>query len=168
MKLKLTKQARKPRFKNRRLFKQILQHAVLETGLDNTGAVNTGELHVVLVGPRKMRRLNRTFLGHDRVTDVIAFDLTPEAEQLWTGEADVIGEIYVCPAVAEEAAARFGTTAADETILYAVHGMLHLRGEDDLTPAAKRQMRNHEKRVMGTLQRMFPDRDLFVREDLDR
>jgi probable rRNA maturation factor len=73
---------------------------------------------------------------------VLAFDLRGEA---------VAGEVYVCPAVAAEAAARFGTSLADECVLYAVHGMLHLAGFDDLDAASRRAMRRAEQRILRRL-----------------
>lgn len=123
------------------------------------------EIGLIMVGPRTMRRLNRTHLGHDRITDVLAFDFWPDPLQCG-GERCLAGEIYVCPAVAVETARRLGTATVDEIILYAVHGMLHLRGEDDRTPEATIRMRREEQRVMSTVQKAFPNRaNAFARED---
>jgi len=116
-----------------------------------------GELTVALIGPRRMRRMNRQFLGHDAVTDVIAFDLGPGTGP--DGPGGRAAELYVCPAQAVVNAGRFGTSAATEIVLCIVHGLLHLNGEDDREAPARRRMRRAERRVMRTLRSEF---------DLDR
>jgi probable rRNA maturation factor len=95
-----------------------------------------------------MARLNLGFLGHDGSTDVLAFGLNGDGSE--SGPA-VVGEIYICPAVASEAARRFGTSLGAECVLYAVHGMLHLVGFDDGEPVARQAMRRAERRVLGRL-----------------
>jgi probable rRNA maturation factor len=46
--------------------------------------VRDGELGVRFVGARRMRALNRDYMGHDEVTDVLSFPLE-EAEELGAG-----------------------------------------------------------------------------------
>jgi len=79
-------------------------------------------LSVTFVGPARMRTLNRTHLGKDRPTDVLAFAIG--------GPPPVAGDVYVCPAVAARDAARFGTTPRAETARLVVHGVLHVLGYD--------------------------------------
>ena len=45
-----------------------------------------------------------------------------------------------------------GLPYSREITLYIVHGFLHMAGEDDLTPEAKRKMRRAEKRVLSVLE----------------
>ncbi len=94
------------------------------------------ELSLVFVGEQRMRSMNRTYLGHDYVTDVITFDH---------------GEIVICPAVAARNARSYGNTVAKELALYVVHGILHLAGYDDHKPADIARMRAKEKELMGGL-----------------
>ena len=106
------------------------------------------------MGSRKIRELNRQFLGHDRPTDVIAFDLRDTAVPVLPAvEPELVGELYVCPTVAQ-AAARVHRTSVDyEVMLYIVHGLLHLAGYDDSRPVARARMRAAERRTMARLQR---------------
>lgn len=94
------------------------------------------ELSVVFVGERRMRRLNKEYLGHDHATDVITFGY---------------GEIIICPAVAARHAKRYGNTLEGELILCAVHGVLHLCGYDDRSPADVKRMRQKETEILGTI-----------------
>ena len=52
--------------------------------------VTAGELGVRFVGVRTMRELNRDYLGHDEVTDVLAFPLEDDeagiAPAFWSGD----------------------------------------------------------------------------------
>jgi len=45
-------------------------------------------------------------------------------------------------------------------VRYVVHGLLHLRGYDDRQPAARRQMKREEDRLLTQLARRFPFRRL--------
>ncbi len=114
-------------------------------------------LNVVFVDPGQIREINQAYLGHDRETDVIAFDLAPdlELEMLADAEPPVLGEVYVCPEVASRAAGEQGTTFAEELVLYVVHGMLHIAGEDDLNEKARNKRRAAEARVMQQLKDAF-------------
>jgi probable rRNA maturation factor len=106
-------------------------------------SVETGFLTIVFVDSMTMHQKNVEFLQHDYPTDVISFPL----EALSDGHLE--GEILVCPRVAIKNAEKYGLTPEEETLLYAVHGTLHLVGYDDKTPAAKRTMRKMEKKYLG-------------------
>lgn len=80
-------------------------------------------LSVAFVGRRRIRSLNRTYLGHDRTTDVLAFAL-PGA----TGV--VVGDIYCAPESAARAARRYGVAVREELRRLVVHGVLHVIGHD--------------------------------------
>ena len=43
--------------------------------------VGSAEIDIAIVGDRRMRGLNRRYAGHDRVTDVLSFDLTDDADE---------------------------------------------------------------------------------------
>lgn len=102
-------------------------------------------LSIVLTGHDLVRTLNRTHLGHDYETDVLAFPLG-EAE----GEASAIdGEIYVDLDTAAERCGEFGATFEEEARRYVVHGLLHLAGYDDATPDGKAAMRALEDRYLA-------------------
>ena len=85
-------------------------------------------LSITLVGTGRMRALNRTHLGRDRQTDVIAFAL------------DGAGDVYICPAVAQRQARAFGVTVKDELRRLVVHGVLHALGHDH--PAGEERTRS--------------------------
>lgn len=132
----------------------MLRRAAKHSGL----ADRDGELQVVLVDGATITSLNEEHLGHQGTTDVITFDLADELP--FPGESPTFGEIYVCLDVAAEAGARLGTGTGYETVLYCVHGMLHLAGLDDHKPADRRKMRAAEARIMAALRDIRDFRDM--------
>ena len=69
-----------------------------------------------------------------------------------TGPTDVItfhhGEIFIGVPMARRQAHEVGTSLVRELRLYIVHGLLHLQGLDDRSPAKRRRMRAAETRVL--------------------
>jgi len=98
-------------------------------------------LSITLVGPARIRALNRAHLGHDRVTDVIAFTLREGTGGVGRGTSQVpsshvahpqplVGDIYICPSVATVQARALGVSIREELQRLVVHGVLHVAGHD--------------------------------------
>lgn len=98
----------------------LAAHAVLRPAL--------AELSVALVGDDRMADLHLRFLNIPGPTDVLTFPLDEDD----AGNVSV-GEVVVCVPEARRRSADEGTDPAREVLLYALHGMLHLCGHDDLT-----------------------------------
>jgi probable rRNA maturation factor len=114
------------------------------------------DLGIHLVGSAEITRLNESFLGHRGVTDVIAFDYSQ------TSVKALHGEVFVCLPVALEQARRFRSSWQQEVVRYVVHGVLHLCGYDDCTPARRREMKRAENAVMRRLAARFSFTELRV------
>lgn len=95
-------------------------------------------LSVAFVTDVQMRRVNRRFLRHDYVTDVLAFRL----------DGDPFGEVVVAPGVARREAARRGIPVEQELLRYVLHGILHLLGYDDRRPRDRRRMWARQEREL--------------------
>ncbi len=74
-----------------------------------------------------------------------------------TSDAGLVlhGEIFICVDEALLQARRFHTSWPSEVVRYLVHGVLHLRGFDDLQPAARRRMKREEDRLHRALATRF-------------
>jgi rRNA maturation RNase YbeY len=107
-----------------------------------------GQLGVYFIQAGEMARLNKQFLDHAGSTDVITFNYQEDANA-----GGWCGEIFVSVDDAVASAPRFRTTWQLELARYLVHGMLHLRGYDDRRPAARREMKREENRVLKALSR---------------
>ena len=98
------------------------------------------ELSFALVDDNTIAAINQQFLNHTGPTDVISFNL-----------GGGLGEIVVSAERAVIVARQLRRPPADELALYLVHGLLHLAGCDDRTPAQRRAMRAAERRCLQPL-----------------
>lgn len=103
--------------------------ARLATAVLRAERVRRAAVSVTFVGRRRIRTVNRIWLGRDCETDVIAF-LLSEGTGGPGDRGTVIGDVYVCPLVAAVQARRFATTVKDELRRLVVHGVLHVLGYD--------------------------------------
>lgn len=96
------------------------------------------ELSLALVTDREIRRLNRTWRGKDRPTDVLSF---PAGEPIpgAVGPA-LLGDIIISLDTTERAAREYGRTVNAELRRYLAHGLLHLLGHDHHRPDEAREM----------------------------
>jgi probable rRNA maturation factor len=93
---------------------------------------------IAVVDDPKIHSLNRQFLNHDYPTDVLSFVLD-------ANETHLKGEVVLSADTAASVATMGGWKAADEQLLYVIHGVLHLVGLDDQASDAARQMRAAER-----------------------
>jgi len=102
-----------------------------------------GALEITFIDERRMRRLNRQFLAHDRPTDVLSFryDGTPRPTR-------VVGEILIAPQQARRYARTHRVPYREELARYVVHGLLHWLGQEDRTAAEQEAMRRREDRLL--------------------
>jgi probable rRNA maturation factor len=80
-------------------------------------------ISVTFLGRDSMRRLNAEHKGHDCPTDVLTFRLAAPGSQ-------IIGDVYICPWVAQREARARGIPLRQELIRLVVHGTLHALGRD--------------------------------------
>ncbi|MCX5684712.1 MAG: rRNA maturation RNase YbeY [Planctomycetota bacterium] len=127
---------------DRKQILQIIRRVIKEEGR------SAKSLSIVLTDNRHMRDLNREYLGHDSLTDVISFPL----EDLdWpTGQANsgINGEIIASAELACQQAQSTNTDPRAELMLYLVHGLLHLMGYDDRKPDQARRMHAREDALL--------------------
>jgi probable rRNA maturation factor len=104
------------------------------------------ELSIALVGDRRMSQIHQQFLREQGPTDVMSFVMDVDAAGRATG-----GEIVLCVPEARRRVGRRHAPVARELLLYAVHGLLHLGGMDDRTPAGFQAMHRREDEVLTRL-----------------
>jgi probable rRNA maturation factor len=82
-------------------------------------------LSFALVSPRAIGRINVEHLGHTGPTDVVSFGFSRA-----TPADPVVGDIYICPAIARRNAEEHGASVREELARLVVHGTLHVLGYD--------------------------------------
>ncbi|MDI9589634.1 MAG: rRNA maturation RNase YbeY [Acidobacteriota bacterium] len=109
-------------------------------------------LSLSVVGDGRMRELNRSWRGVDRVTDVLSLECErPDDPDLAPGEPCELGDVVLAPSHIARQAAHFQTTPADETRLLLVHGLLHLLGYDHLVDEEAAAMEAREDALVSLL-----------------
>lgn len=100
---------------------------------------------VTMLSSQQMRALHRRALGRDRTTDVLAFGMRHGGT--------LVGDVYVCPAAARRAAARYGITPREEVLRLVIHGTLHALGHDhpDTDARVRSPMWRRQERYLAAL-----------------
>lgn len=130
------------------VLEEELVHAVKKT-LEYQGTPpDEVDASILIENDKKLKELNRNFLGIDAATDVLSFALSeknPENDRLYLG--DVIISFPRAKAQSEQA----GHSVMDELDLLAIHGVLHLLGYDHAEPLAKEKMWDAQAKILGSL-----------------
>ena len=111
------------------------------------------EVQVAFVSDEDMRALNKRFRRIDKTTDVLSFGETIPPRDRGKGAIAHIngrraenggrfdlGEILISPQQASRQARRRKRPVREEIAFLAAHGVLHLLGYEDETPAGYREM----------------------------
>jgi len=96
------------------------------------------EVSVALVSDRRIAELHCRFLNERGPTDIITFQH---------------GEIVISAETARRQARAFRTSLEHELRLYIAHGLLHLLGYDDKTPAGAAEMKRLQENLVAKVQR---------------
>ena len=106
---------------------------VAEKILEGENKRNT-DLSIALVGPGRIRKLNKKYRGKNRVTDVLSF---PD---------NGLGEIVICLREVKKNAKKFGSSFKKELSICLIHGILHLLGYDhEKSVEEVKKMRDREE-----------------------
>ncbi|GAA3601407.1 rRNA maturation RNase YbeY [Agrococcus terreus] len=100
------------------------------------------EVSIVLVDVAAMEQLHVQWMDEPGPTDVLSFpmdELRPGTQDRLT-PAGLLGDIVLCPEVAEAQAAEAGHSLMAELRLLTTHGLLHLLGFDHADPAERDEM----------------------------
>ena len=103
-------------------------------------------LSVAVVDDDSMAELHERFLKVAGPTDVLTFEIERDAD----GRVSE-GEVVVCLGEAARQAGARGHAVEHELLLYAIHGLLHLSGYDDLDDAGYDRMHAREDELLAAL-----------------
>ncbi len=139
-----------------------LFRSVAEKVLSTEGCPFECEISLSLVGPEKIRELNREFRGIDKVTDVLSFpflefetpgvfedvdesSFNPENNEL------MLGDIVICLDRASSQAEEYGHSLKRELAFLIAHSMLHLLGFDHEEKEDERLMTDKQEKALSSL-----------------
>lgn len=121
-----------------------------ETAIANVARFTLAVMHVhweadmgiVLVDELAMTQLHLQWMNEPGPTDVLSFpmdELRPGTPEL-PSESGLLGDVVLCPQVAEKQAQTAGHAVLQELLLLTVHGTLHLLGFDHAEIEEEREM----------------------------
>lgn len=111
------------------------------------GGIPVRNLSVAVVDESTLCELHHRYLNDPTATDVLSFDLGENDD----ADGAIEGEVIVSADAARQQARRLSVDAGEELLRYVIHGILHLRGFRDDTPARRGVMRRAENRVLNDL-----------------
>jgi probable rRNA maturation factor len=136
-----------------------------EAVLAEEGVRGETEVSLLFVDETAIADLNSRFLGKDSATDVLAFPIDEEPAESgrspdsggtgpgFTVEPEevptLLGDVVICPAVAQRNASDHAGTYDDEIALLVVHGLLHLLGLDHEDPVEAEAMEAKERALLA-------------------
>lgn len=109
-----------------------------------------GEMNYIFCSDPYILDINQKFLGHDYYTDIITFD-NSEDYLIEKGKRGVSADIYISIDTVRSNGQEYGEGFEKELHRVIVHGLLHLIGYDDVTPAKQKKMRAAENRALEML-----------------
>lgn len=95
-----------------------------------------GNVNYIFCSDERELEINRQFLGHDYYTDIITFD--------YSTASTLNGDIFISLDTVRSNAEQLSLAFDDELRRILIHGILHLTGQGDKTPATKAEMTRKE------------------------
>lgn len=100
-----------------------------------------GEIGVIFCNDVYLLEINKSFLNHDFFTDIVTFDNSDVNE--------ISGELYISIDRVKENSVEYNQKFKVELVRVIFHGILHLLGYHDQTPAGKAIMRGKEDEYLA-------------------
>ena len=130
------------------------------------------EMSLIFCDEDAITTLNEKYMSATGPTDVLAFpvdeDLVGSGRNPDNGgrgpgtpseENEIpalIGDVYICPSIANKQAGENGQTLDQELGLLVVHGTLHLLNYDHFEVEEREEMQSQEKEILTEFFRLYP------------
>jgi len=99
-----------------------------------------GDLNYIFCSDAYLLEINKQYLNHDTLTDIITFD--------YTDKDTLSGDIFISIDRVKENATTFNVAFEEELKRVMIHGVLHLLDYTDKTDDDKAEMRNQENQMI--------------------
>ena len=114
-----------------------VQHIIVSEGH------TVGDVGYIFCNDSYLNNINKEFLNHDTLTDIISFDYCLGKQ--------VNGEIYISIERVTDNAKLYQVSFENELSRVIIHGVLHFLGYSDKTPEEKKGMRLKENTCLKEL-----------------
>lgn len=106
-----------------------------------------GEINYIFCSDEYLLQLNKEYLDHNTLTDIITFDYSEDQQK----NNMIAADIFISTDRVRENAEKFEVTFTDELHRVMVHGLLHLCGFKDKTVKDQARMRRKENESLHLL-----------------
>lgn len=106
-----------------------------------------GDINFIFCSDSYLHKLNKSYLKHDTLTDIITFPLMDD-------ESVISGDIFISVERVRENARLYKQKISNELERVIIHGVLHLLGFKDRTKLEKLQMRAKEDYYLEQLRKL--------------
>ena len=103
--------------------------------------MTVGNINYLFCDDEYLLQVNQQYLDHDTYTDIITFD--------YVAGGLVSGDILISVERVGENAGQFGVPFEQELHRVIIHGVLHLLGQGDKSPAEAAEMRRLEEEALS-------------------
>ncbi len=117
------------------------QLSTLISAIEMNESCRYSEIEVVFVDENQILEMNRKFLNHDYITDILTFPYNDDP-------ASLDGTLICCASQIEHQARDHNVSFQNELLRIVIHGLLHLAGYDDRTDDDTRKMRKLEDKYL--------------------
>jgi len=134
--------------------------SIAEQVLIAQNAGSNVELGLVITSQERIQQLNRSYLGRNEPTDVLAFPMLPATEEIGADLPPFVtppdggahlGEVIISYPQAVIQAEEQHHPIKKEIATLIIHGVLHLLGYKDDKPELKRQMSAKETEILTSM-----------------
>jgi rRNA maturation RNase YbeY len=94
-------------------------------------------LYINFINSEEIHRINKEYLNHNYTTDIITFNYSGNHLKL-------DGEIYISINDAKNFARKYKVSLSKELTRLIIHGILHLKGYDDIKKVDRQKMKSRE------------------------
>ena len=132
--------------------------SVAEQALVAQDADSRVELGLVIANQERVQQLNRSYLGKDEPTDVLAFSAREEIDAElppFVQPPDGVlhlGEVIISYPQAVIQAKEHRHSVKREIAILIIHGVLHLLGYEHDKPELERQMKTREQEILSCIE----------------
>ena len=120
---------------------KFLFHRLI-SGLKKEFGFEIGSLLINFVSSEDLLNINKKFLRHNYLTDIITFDYSKNKHLMDS-------ELYISWQDAAGNAKKYGVSLEQELLRLVIHGVLHLLGYDDKSTEKRVVMKRMENRLVN-------------------
>ena len=102
------------------------------------------ELNIIFCSDNYLLQINKTYLNHETLTDIITFDHSETNNE-------IEGDIFISIDRVKENALSYNITFKEELLRIMIHGVLHLIGYKDKSENEKQEMTEREDIYLNKL-----------------